>query len=421
MRRDPIVLADNCILDGSQIGITRPNGNALIVGTTGCGKTMSVLLPTLARLDHSNPIISFAKEREAFNAKLFLEFLGYEVDLLNIAHPESSTISFDPILSIEAIEDIDSLSSAVVHSVLKKTSDDYWNAKAKPLLSSLISYSFYTASSPQDTSMSRVFDLFDMTIPHESGLQITTDLTPEIGAFCQLGHFPLVTPYQEYESLPPKTASCVRDTLAGALHNVFPYSIRNAMQNCPQFDVESFTKSKRALLIITSAIDQSQAHYANLFYRMTIRQLLRHASRLPSGELPREVRFFFDDFACTSCIEGFDHDISLFRGAGISAILFLQSESQLEKMYSEEGAAIIRQNCSAYCYFPGGLDDRSAHIVSKRFERPFSEILSAPMGSVYVLQSGQKPIRTKRYDILHSREYQHFQDLLDARDAKRES
>ena len=38
MRRDPIVLGQNYILSGSDIGKKRPNANALIVGTTGCGK-----------------------------------------------------------------------------------------------------------------------------------------------------------------------------------------------------------------------------------------------------------------------------------------------------------------------------------------------------------------------------------------------
>ncbi len=101
-------------------------------------------------------------------------------------------------------------------------------------------------------------------------------------------------------------------------------------------------------------------------------KLLRYAASCPGGELPREVRYIFDDFACTAPIQGFASDISLFRSAGLSAILLLQSEQQLEAMYKEE-AAVIRQNCAVYAYFPGGFDNRSCEIVSKRMDLPYDE------------------------------------------------
>ena len=66
MKRDPIVLGENYILSGDDVGVTRPNANALIVGTTGCGKSTSVVLPTLARSEYSNPVLSYAKEADAY-------------------------------------------------------------------------------------------------------------------------------------------------------------------------------------------------------------------------------------------------------------------------------------------------------------------------------------------------------------------
>ena len=99
------------------------------------------------------------------------------------------------------------------------------------------------------------------------------------------------------------------------------------------------------------------------------------------------MRYIFDDFACTAPIQGFASDISLFRSAGLSAILLLQSEQQLEAMYKEE-AAVIRQNCAVYAYFPGGFDNRSCEIVSKRMDLPYDEVLYAPMGKVFVMRSG---------------------------------
>ena len=119
------------------------------------------------------------------------------------------------------------------------------------------------------------------------------------------------------------------------------------------------------------------------------------------------MRYFFDDFACTAPIQGFANDISLFRSAGLSAVILLQSEHQLEAIY-HENAAVIRQNCAVYAYFPGGFDDRSCEIVSKRMGVPYEEILYAPLGNVYIMQSGRKPVFLPRYDTLHSPEYQEY-------------
>lgn len=389
MRRDSIVLGNNYILPGSDVGKTRPNANALVVGISGCGKSTSVILPTVGRMEHSNPILNYAKEPDAYAMARYLKAKGYKVHILNINHPEKSTVSFDPVLSIESYEDIDSLSAAIVDAAIKQTVDDYWQAKAKPLNASLITAVLMTAKDKSSPGMADVLNLFDKLLPHENGYSVETPLD---NMFYELekaapGCY-AVREYSAWHSLPYRTASCVRDTLAAALSLVFPESIRKMMQEKPQFDAEHFANNKEALIVITSAIDPSQAYYANLFYRDTERQLLRYASTCPNGELPREVRYIFDDFACTAPIQGWANDISLFRSAGLSAIMLLQSEQQLEAIYKDD-APIIRQNCAIYAYFPGGFDDKSCEIVSKRMCLPYDEVLYAPLGKVFIMQSGK--------------------------------
>ena len=418
MRRDPIVLGNNYILPGSDVGKTRPNANALVVGISGCGKSTSVILPTVGRMEHSNPILNYAKEPDAYAMARYLKAKGYKVHILNINHPEKSTVSFDPVLSIESYEDIDSLSAAIVDAAIKQTVDDYWQAKAKPLNASLITAVLMTAKDKSSPGMADVLNLFDKLLPHENGYSVETPLD---NMFYELekaapGCY-AVREYSAWHSLPYRTASCVRDTLAAALSLVFPESIRKMMQEKPQFDAEHFANNKEALIVITSAIDPSQAYYANLFYRDTERQLLRYASTCPNGELPREVRYIFDDFACTAPIQGWANDISLFRSAGLSAIMLLQSEQQLEAIYKDD-APIIRQNCAIYAYFPGGFDDKSCEIVSKRMCLPYDEVLYAPLGKVFIMQSGKKPVHIQRYDTLNSEEYLEY---LEANKMKRKS
>ena len=175
----------------------------------------------------------------------------------------------------------------------------------------------------------------------------------------------------------------------------------------PQLDIVQFVNNKEALIIITNAMEPSQHCYANLLYRNTERQLLQYAATCPNGELPREVRFFFDDFACTAKISGFANDLSLFRSAGLSAVLLLQAESQLDAIYKKD-APIIRQNCAVYVSFPGGFDDTSCEIVSKRMGLPYDEVLYAPLGKVFIMHPGRKPVHIPRYDTLNSPEFQEY-------------
>ncbi len=408
LKRDPIVLGASCILSGDDVGRTRPNANALIVGISGCGKSTSVILPTVCRMHYSNPIMSYAKERDAYAMASYLKAKGYTVHVLNITHPLQSTISFDPLMSLESVEDIDALAASVIDSTIRRSADDYWQAKAKPLLASLITASILTGDDARSVGMVDVLQLFDRLIPKESGYGVETDLD---GLFQELAEADpnnyAVREYRSWHALPYRTASCVRDTVAAALSVVFPEAIRKMMQSKPQLDVERFVRHKEALIVITSAVDTAQQYYANLFYRDIERQLLRFAGTCPNGQLPREVRYIFDDFACSATIQGFANDISLFRSAGLSAIMLLQSEQQLEAVYHED-APIIRQNCAVYAYFPGGFDDRSCEIVSRRMGLLYEDVLYAPMGKVFIMQSGHKPMQVDRYDTLHAQEYQDY-------------
>lgn len=410
MKRDPLVLGHNYILPGDDIGVTRPNSNVIVVGSTGCGKTTSTLIPSIARSEYSNPVLTYAKPIEGYRMANFLKRKGYAVHVLNIAQPSQSTVSFDPLSSIESFEDVDGLSAAVVDATIKYTVDDYWRAKARPLLSALIAATMMVPNKKRDPGMIDVLELFDKLIPIEVGNSSGTLLNDFFAklekADCSCY---AVREYNSWRSLPIKTASCVRDTLASVLSTVFPESIRRMMKDKEQLNIEDFANKKAALVVITSALDTSQQYYANLFYRDLTRRLLRYAFTCPNGELPREIRFFYDDFACSCPIIGFAHDISLYRSAGMSAVMLVQSEQQLDAIYKDE-APIIRQNCAVYAYFAGGFDDRSCELVSKRMGVPYDEILYASLGKVFIMQSGRRPVHIQRYDTLNSKEYKEYME-----------
>jgi type IV secretory pathway TraG/TraD family ATPase VirD4 len=415
LRRDPVVLGKDIVLSGNDIGTERPNDNQLFVGCSGTGKSTSCMLPTMVRMQFSNPIASFAKAGDAYRMAALFRKKGYRIFVLDLSRPARGNVSFDPLMYAASHGDVEELSMTIVNSVLKKSNDDYWNSKARPLLTCLCEAARMHSDSPgKSFGFAEVLKLFDLLIVQDSdfGNGITTCLDSYFAEIekkdpdCYA-----CREYRSFRSLPPKTASCVRDTLSAALSTVFSQEIRNTMREKPQIDFRRFASSKAGIFVISSVVDSAQDYFMNLFFRTCIRYLLRFAENCPEGRLPRPVRLIFDDFACTSPIEHFEQDISLFRAAGLSAMILLQSETQLEAIYGPDKAAIIRQNCPVYVYFPGGFDERSCELVSKRMNLPYEDVLYAPLGDVFIMQTGRKPVQARRYDIFHSREYMEYQKV----------
>ena len=68
-------------------------------------------------------------------------------------------------LSLESIEDIDALAASIVDSAIRQSADDYWQAKAKPLLASLITAAILNGDDACSVGMVDVLKLFDRLIP----------------------------------------------------------------------------------------------------------------------------------------------------------------------------------------------------------------------------------------------------------------
>ena len=417
---EKIILGKGIILEDG-VGTLRPNNNQMVVGCSGTGKSMSVMLPTILNMDESSLIATYAKAGDAKRIGRYLDKKGYRVLICDLAHPENSNVSFDPLSYVDTLLDVEDLASSVVmaNPHAKDVRDPYWNESAVCLLSALINAHF-PCDKTDKASMSAVLDDFDRLKLSECGRGITTTLDSDFELLEMVDpDNPAISSFRDFQHLPYSTAGCVRDTLAKAVRKMFPAPIREAMKKKGTIDFEELAAKKTALIIITSPVNTSLYYFANLIFSTAIRRLLSFAERLPDQKLPRQVRLMFDDFACSATVNEFSRHISVFRAAGISAMMLIQSESQLSDLYSEEEATTILNNCSAYVYFPGGMDLTTCKNISQRLDKPLEEVMYAPTGDVIVMCSGRKPVKVPRYEIFDSREYQEFRRLSDEGEKRR--
>ena len=408
-----IILADNVYLESGEVGKQRPNNNVLVIGPSGSGKSDSVFIPNVLKAYYESMIMSYNKWADAWKMANYKRSQGYKVWVLDLVHPEQSIGAFDPLRYCTSYNDIEALAENIIFADpnAKNVKDMYWIYAAKILLIALM---LLTVLIVEKATMKDVLDIFNVLSIVEDGKGIKTsldDIFDEVEI--RWGKCPAVTAFADFRQLPYNTAGCVRDSLAKAIQMAFPESIRQMLSKDDLSDFEELATKKTMLIIITSPVNTSSYLFANLVFEVAIKQLLEFAERCPQQRLPRPVRLMFDDFACGARINDFSRHISIFRAAGISSLILLQSESQLRQMYSAAESENIINNCSIYVYLTGGMDLVTCGHISQRLDVPMTDILYAPVGQVLVLKSGNKPIWAKRYDIYNSREYQDYKKVTE--------
>jgi len=126
-------------------------------------------------------------------------------------------------------------------------------------------------------------------------------------------------------------------------------------------------------------------------------------NKCPDGRLPIAVRFILDDFATNVKISEFPRIVSCIRSRGISAMMMIQSEAQLQAAYGEDGQTII-SSADTYLYL-GGNDLQTAQAVAVRGDIPLDKVLSLPIGECIIFRRGSRPVQARTFRLDEHRDY----------------
>ena len=405
MKMDRVILGENAVYstDCRETGI---NNNILVVGSSGCGKTMSISEPLFLECENSSLIATVTKRRIVKKYKSLFWMRGYEVLDLDLTDPGGSDAAFDPMAYVHTSADMTLLAESIVMANPKKhktTADPFWDDSSISLLSAEIAY--VKELDPRGTfaEVLMVHDALEFT-EKEGSLYTTLD-----NCFKDLKdknpHSFAAKCWDSFHRLPLKTAQCVYGTLNSVLDTIFTPEIRRMVSRRRSVDFHRLASKKTVLFVTTSPVNHAQKYFANLFYSQMFKSLFEFGESRPDGRLPVPVRVLCDDFATGSKIPEFAELISIFREKQISVTLLLQSESQLEQMYGSDEATTIINNCDTIVYM-GGMDLMTARSMSQRLNVPLDEVLYMPLGRIHILRRGARPLTTARYDISRDKRYQ---------------
>ncbi len=403
---DKVCLADDivCSTDFNETGV---NDMVMVVGTTGCGKTTSYTESRMLHTFNASLIVPLAKRRIKNEYAELFRSRGYEVVDLDFANPDQCEYRYDPLDYVRNGTDELNLAKSILYGSYNRSEnserrgsyDPYWDASAINVIAAITGLvRLNAASEGKRASIKDVVRLTNAIKEKTSGKEVsfTCDVDQLFDRAQELFPGNQASRLWLTMSVPLKTAHTILGMVQGAVNKVFSGKIGEMLKNEKAVDFRSPGHRKTVVFITTSPFDDASLAYLNIMYADLFKILFEEAESNPENRLEVPVHAICDDFACSGKIEGFDKYISVFRAAGISASLLLQSESQLEAMYGQGGSQTIINNCDTYLYM-GGRDDKTCSTVSKWINRPVSAVLSLEPERVYVFRKGMPPKEAHRY------------------------
>ena len=374
------------------------NNNVLVIGTSGSGKTRSIVSPNILEATGSY-VISDPKGQLYRKYADFLKLKGYEVRTLNLVDMANSD-HYNPFEYIRSEQDI--IKVAHILNFMdgggqsRVKGDIFWDQASEILLSSLISYLVESVEMKERT-LHYVFRLLEMIDVHmvTEGMECPYDIL--ISDLEKKDEESLAAKqWKKVKEAADKTLRSVVISSAAAIGKLDFKECKKLMDK-DDMRIPDIGKKKTAIFVIVSDTDRTMDGLANLFFSQAMNELFRAADMTENGRLHIPVRFILDDFATNVRIEDFPRMISSIRSREISVMIMIQALAQLRAAYGEDGTTIVA-NCDTMIYL-GTNDVETAQNIADRIDKPLHDILYMPVNTNWVFRRGQEPVNSRNIDL----------------------
>ncbi len=250
--------------------------------------------------------------------------------------------------------DIDNIATMVAPTVNMR--DPYWEDAARELLKAFL-WAMLEDSRPEVEKTKRT-RITEDTFSFATIITLMNLLNNSDGDF-DSGYF-LKRPqssraYQIVKSTIPERAQTTRQCITSMFSSrlaVFRETAMRLVTSCNSFDMTILTGDKPVALFIDYR-DELKVHFTviSLFVQDAYRMLIEHANMQENGK--RDIPFYFilDEFGNFPAMKDFETTISACAGRNIFFILIIQSYAQLNGVYGDAVAAIIRDNLNMHIFF----------------------------------------------------------------------
>lgn len=400
--------------------------HALVVGTTGSGKTQKIIFPMVYACGHSDEsmIITDPKGEIYTETSGFLAKHDYDIVVLNLRdtfHSDSWNI-IDTALNYyhqaelafvkmeqcsetiekarllneamrfqqEAFEYVNEVSYAITHQ--HESRDPFWDNAAQGVLTSilftLVKGKFSELEHQQKNEHRRnlysavsILNFYAHTDPEKSLLhaymQTLPAGDPALNAYSVISRSGAQTSGSIFTALSTATQIFTDQGIA----QITAKSERNTTdgQKKLPFNLKDIGMKKTAVFVIFPDEKMSRGLIPALFIDACYKELVTVANEA-SGRTPVRVNMILDEFAQFPKIADLEKKLAVARSRGIRFTMIIQGFNQLDKVYGKEVAGIIRENCNLLIYLLSG-DYETAERICKLIGKQTIKKSSISMGS----------------------------------------
>lgn len=317
------------------------NGNMLVIGAPGAGKSRCIAIPYIMQTIRrgESMIITDPKGELYGKTAEMARAHGYTVKILNLNPRQmvhSDSCNYMSVIGKDDLKAMSFASTIVANTSNGKDGEDFW---AKSELNLLTSAILYVANNNVgiEKNLGGVYKLLS-----------THSVESLENIFMQLpDSHPAKGPFNIYAN-GDKTVK--GNTLAGLCirMQVFNNPLVRKITGTEGIDFILPGKEKCLYFIGSSDQDSSMDFLVALFFVLLYQELVNYADSLPERKLPIKVTMLLDEFKNIGVIPDFDKKLSTVRSRGIDSIMILQDLGQLQTMYPENTWETIINDCSTY-------------------------------------------------------------------------
>ncbi|MBO5179105.1 MAG: type IV secretory system conjugative DNA transfer family protein [Clostridia bacterium] len=355
-KKEGFVLSANHFLPVIPTPPLAKNGNILVIGGSGSGKSASFAIPNAFQMLGSYIFTDPKGELYDRTAGIFKK-KGYQIHVINLADPKYSD-GYNPLSHIRGTTDVDIVAKIISKKDDKggaKGGDPFWDQTSEALLKAVMYYILLTR--PQEEhSLASCLALVRLGGENEGEdlMKLFMDLpfdNPARRAFetIRLGS--------------EKTFSNILVSLAAKLE-AFDSEEIAALTSTNTIEFEELAKVKSVVYFITPESHSTYDFLMNIFFSQLFQRLYEFGDQ-NGGALPVPMFLILDEFANIGRIPNFERVLSTCRSKKLHISIILQSIDQLMEIYDEKVTENIMANCSTHLFL-GSNAQKTLETFSKQ-------------------------------------------------------
>lgn len=386
--------------------------HALVIGTTGSGKTTTYVSPNIQILSETKTkpslFISDPKGELYADHVENLKNKGYEVKVLDLRNPYNS-IRWNPLeraylfyqrahhLHDEVVDDeengtflfdneeyrtLEELESAIqvkkqqlldtvyedLHDVIttlipvENKQEPMWESGAKNFVLAIALAMLEDSENPELGLTKDKFNFYSIT-------KVATKTDDECAHL--LAYFKNRSPLSKAVSLSKQVLDASDKTRASYLSTTFDkLSMFSDLSLCAltsENEIEFGSMGDKPIAFFLQIPDEKETRHtlASMVILQAYKELVAKANSYEALTLPRPVYFLLDEFGNLPKVHKLEQMITVGRSRNIWMNLIVQSYAQLSKVYEDKSADIIKSNCNIQVFI-GTTDYKTIEEFSKR-------------------------------------------------------